>query len=64
MRNTIIIAVFFAIITAAVLGCLTIFDVLSTETSLDLLLKFEATIVLLGGCTILIGYLFKGKSSD
>ncbi|MDH5621983.1 MAG: hypothetical protein OEY74_07870 [Gammaproteobacteria bacterium] len=64
MKNTVIISLFFAIITAAVLGCLTIFDVLSTERALDLLLKFEAAIVLLGGCTILIGYLFKAKSGD
>ncbi len=64
MRSTIIITLFFAIITAAVFGCLTIFDVMSTDRSLDLLLKFEAAIVLLGGCTLLIGYLFRGGSSD
>ena len=64
MKRTATITLFFAIIAAAVLGCLAIFDVLSTGKALDLLLKFEAAIVLLGACTVLIGYLFRGNSGD
>ena len=64
MKKTILITTFFAIITAAVFACLLIFDVLSMDAALEMLLKFEAAIVLLGGCTILITYLLKGSSND
>ncbi len=64
MKQTVVITAFFAIVTVAVFGCLRIFDVMSTDAAIDMLLKFEAAIVLLGGCTILLSYLFKGRSDD
>lgn len=63
MNKTLVITAFFAIITAAVFGFLVIFDVMSLNASLRLLVKFEAAIALLGGCTLLLTYLFK-KNSD
>ncbi|MDH5239184.1 MAG: hypothetical protein OEW73_00215 [Gammaproteobacteria bacterium] len=64
MKKTVVITLFFAIITAAVFGCLVIFDAMSVERALELLLKFEAAIVLLGGCTMLIAVLFRRNSID
>jgi len=61
MKKTIIITAFFAILTLAVFGCIIIFGVMSTDASLELLLKSEAAILLLGGCAILIASLFKGN---
>lgn len=64
MKQIVVITTFFAIITVAVFGCLLIFDVMSSDAAMDMLLKFEAAIVLLGGCAVLLTYLFKGKPDD
>jgi hypothetical protein len=64
MKKTLIITAFFAIITAAVFGFLVIFDAISIDASLRLLVKFEAAIVLLGACTMLLAYLFKNNSES
>jgi len=62
MKKTLVITAFFAIITAAVFGFLVIFDAMSVDVSLRLLVKFEAAIGLLGACTLLLAYLYKNTS--
>lgn len=57
MKKIITITGFFAILGIAIVGCLYIFDIMNFEDSRSLLLKSEAAIVLLGGCTALISLL-------
>ncbi len=59
MKNTVVIVAFFAILALAVIGCLSIFDVMSADASIELLLKVEAAILLLGGCAILLAFVLK-----
>jgi hypothetical protein len=63
MKKIITITGFFAILGIATVGCLYIFDVMNFEDSRSLLLKSEAAIVLLGGCTALIS-LLTGKKEQ
>jgi hypothetical protein len=66
MKKIIAITGFFAILGIAIVGCLYIFDVMAFEAAKSLLLKTEAAIILLGGCTALITLLMSSKqeSSD
>ncbi len=52
-----------AIIGIAIVGCLSIFGVLSMEQSKSMLIKTEAALLLLGGCAALIA-LVTGKKKE
>ena len=64
MRTTIILFLFLAIIGFAVIGCLYIFDVKTGEDALELLLKTEGAILLLGGCSVVISLLLAGANKN
>ena len=57
MKKTILITVVLAIIPVAIVGCLAIFEIISLDVALPTLTKVVAAILLLGGCTALIGFL-------
>ena len=44
-----------------IVGCLYIFEVLSYDNSVSILLKAVAAIVLLGGCSALVAFLMRPK---
>ena len=54
----------FIVLSVAIFGCLAIFDVMAMDTALGYMLKFGGGILLLGVCSILLGYLFKGNSES
>ncbi len=54
MKNIIIMTVFLAIVAFAIIGSLTIFDIMAMEASISVLIKVEAAIFLLGGCSALL----------
>lgn len=64
MKRTIIIMASFIVFSIAILGCLAIFDVIAVDTAMGYMLKFGGGILLLGVCSILLGYLFKGSSES
>lgn len=64
MKKIIAITGFFAVLGVAIVGCLYIFDVMTFEDSKSLLLKTEAAIILLGGCTALIKLLMSIKKES
>jgi ABC-type transport system involved in multi-copper enzyme maturation permease subunit len=57
MKKTILITVVLAIIPVAIVGCLAIFEVISMDVAGPTLVKVVLAILLLGGCTALIGFL-------
>jgi hypothetical protein len=57
MKSIIIVFLFLAILGLAVIGCLFIFEVRNAQQSMELLLKFEGAILLLGGCSALVAAL-------
>jgi len=57
MKKTILITVVLAVIPVAIVGCLTIFEIISFDVALPALTKVVLAILLLGGCTALIGFL-------
>ena len=61
MRNIIILTVFLAILAIAIIGCLTIFEIMAMEAAKSMLIKFEAALLLLGGCSALIALLTGAK---
>jgi type IV secretory pathway VirB2 component (pilin) len=61
MKQIISITAVLAVITVAIVGCLYIFEVLSYDRSVSILLKAVAAIVLLGGCSALITFLMGSK---
>lgn len=60
MRSIIILFLFLAILGFAAVGSLFIFEVKTWEESLELLLRTEAGILLLGGCSALLSFLLGG----
>lgn len=64
MKRTITIMASFVVLTVAILGCLAIFGVMKMDTAMGYMLKFSGGIVLLGLCSILLGFLFKGNSES
>jgi len=61
MKKIVTITAVLAVITAATVGCLYIFGVLSFEVAMSNLLKVVAAIVLLGGCSALIAFLMDSR---
>ena len=61
MKQIISITAVLAVITVAIVGCLYIFEVLSYDNSVSILLKAVAAIVLLGGCSALVAFLMRPK---
>jgi len=49
------------VITVAIVGCLYIFEILSYENSVSILVKAVAAIVLLGSCSVLVAFLMRPK---
>ena len=64
MKNIVLVFSFLAILALAVVGILFIFEVISSEQSLELLMKMEGGILLLGGCSALISALLAGAKKD
>ena len=64
MRNIVLVFSFLAILALAVVGILFIFEVTSSQQSLELLMKMEGGILLLGGCSALISALLAGAKKD
>jgi hypothetical protein len=64
MRNIVVLFLFLAIIGFAVIGSLYIFDVKTGEEALELLLKTEGAILLLGGCAAAISLLVSGANKN
>ena len=62
MRSILRIFSFFAILTVAVLGCLLIFEINTSEESVQLGTKILAAIVLLGGCSALMSFLLSSMN--
>jgi len=62
MRNIIILFSFLAIIGLAIIGSLYIFEVRTADQALELLLKTEGAILLLGGCSAAISLLLAGAN--
>jgi len=61
MKQIVVITAVLAVITIAIFGCLTIFDLMSPATAWTNLAKVVAAIVLLGGCSALITLLTGSK---
>jgi len=64
MRQIAIVCAFFIVILVAVVGLLIIFDVLSFESGISMMLKFGAAIVLLGACSALISFMMSAKDKN
>ena len=61
MRNIIVTFSLLAIIVFAVIGSLYIFEVRSSEEALELLLKMEGALLLLGVCSVAVAMLVSGS---
>ncbi len=57
MKKIILITFVLAVIPVAIVGCLAIFDIISMDVAGPALVKVVSAILLLGGCTALIGFL-------
>jgi len=66
MRTIVISFLFLGIIVLAIIGSLYIFEVRDGEQALELFLKAEGTLLLLGGCSVAVSLLLgaKKKSPD
>jgi hypothetical protein len=62
MRKIAILCVFFIIIMLAIVGCMTIFDLMSFDSAVSVMLKFGGAIVLLGACAAALTALIGGKT--
>lgn len=60
MRNIIVSFLILAIIGFALVGSLVIFDVVDSGPATELLMKFAAGLLLLGGCSAAVYALVKG----
>lgn len=64
MKRTILIMAFFIVLAVAVLGCLTIFEVINPTEAGSFFAKFSAAIMLIGFCSILVTMLMNSKSDS
>ncbi len=64
MRNIVVIFLFLAILVLAAIGCLYIFDVRTGEEALELLLKTEGALLLLGACSIAVSFLVSSTKKN
>ena len=56
MKQIVVVTMVLAVLGVACVGCLYIFEILSYTEAMSNLLKVEAAIILLGGCSALIAY--------
>lgn len=61
MRTIITITVLLAILAFAIIGVLYIFELVTMDVATSTLIKVEAAIVLLGGCSALISLVTRAK---
>jgi len=59
MQKIAIICAFFLVVLLALVGCLTIFGVMSADTAFSMMWKFGAAIILLGVCSALVKAMMK-----
>jgi arginine exporter protein ArgO len=64
MKKIAIICAFLLVIMAAIMGVLTIFGVMSSETFLSNMLKFGGAIVVLGVASILVAMMMGNKEEQ
>ena len=64
MKTIISIALFLVIVAVAVVGLLFIFDIISVEYASELMVKWVAAVVLLGGCVAAGKLLFNSMRDD
>lgn len=64
MRQIAIVAAFFIVILVAVVGLLIIFDIMTFDSGMSMMLKFGAAIVLLGACSALISFMMRAKDKN
>lgn len=57
MKPIVTITVLLAILAFAIIGVLYIFGMISADSATDILIKVEAAIILLGGCSALVALL-------
>ncbi|MDA0679686.1 MAG: hypothetical protein O3A13_05440 [Proteobacteria bacterium] len=62
MKTTIILFGFLAILGFAAVGSMYIFDVKTGDEALELLIKVEGTLVLLGICSVVISMMLAGAA--
>ena len=64
MKPILLVTLVLAIITLAIVGCLTIFGIITMEAATSFLIKAEAVIILLGGCSAVISLLVGGANKN
>lgn len=64
MRTVIVTTLMFAIIAAAAIGCLMIFEVFTFDHGMEILFKSLAAIILLGATSAAIVYVTAGKKTS
>lgn len=66
MKSILLVFLIFAVLALAMVGCLYIFDIKTWGESVDLLVKIEGAIFLLGACSAIISTLvrMKGRAQD
>lgn len=62
MRQIAIVSAFFIVILVAVVGLLVIFDIMTFDAGMSMMLKFGAGIVLLGACSALIAFMMRSRN--
>jgi hypothetical protein len=63
MRNIVIAFLLLGIVGLAIIGCLYIFDLRTGEQALELLLKTEGALLLLGACSFGVSLLLGGANN-
>jgi len=61
MKPIVTITVLLAILAFAIIGVLYIFEMITVDSATSTLLKVEAAIILLGGCSALVALLTKSR---
>lgn len=64
MRTIVVSFLILAIIGLALIGSMIIFEVLDADAAVELLIKFEGGLLLLGGCTAAVYALVKGSKEQ
>lgn len=61
MKQIVLVTAILCVLAVAILGSLSIFEVMSYDAALSGLLKTVSAVVLLGGCSALIMFLVRSK---
>jgi hypothetical protein len=64
MRNIVALFLVLGIVCLAIIGSLYIFELRTADQALDLLMKTEGAIFLLGACVVAVGLLTGGKKGS